>query len=104
MKGKVRYSIVWPESGGRNSRKEAGEEGEFHPLDPALYARLKELRNNLSREHRLPPYGVFSNRTLEALARIRPTTVEAAMTVKGVGAVKAERFLAPFLDLFRERG
>ena len=104
MKGEARYSIVWPESGGRNSRKGAGEEGEFHPLDPALYARLKELRNNLSREHRLPPYGVFSNKTLEALARIRPTTVEAAMTVKGVGAVKAERFLAPFLDLFRERG
>ena len=76
-------------------------QGGLPPLDASLYTRLKVLRNELSRQYRLPPYGVFTNKTLESLARMRPTSIEAAMKIKGVGAVKAERFLKPFLELLR---
>lgn len=108
MKGEIEYSLVWPETLRESTAKSSGggaeAEGELPPLDPVLYARLKDLRTSLAKEHRLPSYGVFSNKTLEDLARIRPTSEEEAMGIKGVGAVKAERFLAPFLELFRVEG
>ena len=105
MKGEGSYNLVWPEQRSARGKKvsvEAGEvQGGLPPLDASLYTRLKVLRNELSRQYRLPPYGVFTNKTLESLARMRPTSIEAAMKIKGVGAVKAERFLKPFLELLR---
>ena len=104
MKGEGRFKLVWPEARRETMTKgDAGElVAELAPFDPLLYTRLKDLRNDLAREYRLPPYGVFSNKTLEAFTRLRPTTVEAGMKIKGVGAIKAERFLNPFLELLRE--
>lgn len=105
MKGEGSYNLVWPEQRSARGKKVSAEAGEVQgglpPLDASLYTRLKVLRNELSRQYRLPPYGVFTNKTLESLARMRPTSIEAAMKIKGVGAVKAERFLKPFLELFR---
>ena len=104
MKGGYSYSLVWPKALRGSSPKNSGGnlEAEDGPFDPGLYERLKAVRSNLAREHHLPAYRVFSNKVLEALARARPSSVEAAMQIKGVGAVNAERFLAPFLELFRQ--
>ncbi len=104
MKGGYSYSLVWPKALRGSSPKNSGGnfEDEDGPFDPSLYERLKAVRSNLAREHHLPAYRVFSNKVLEALARARPSSVEAAMQIKGVGAVNAERFLAPFLELFRQ--
>ena len=105
MKGEGGYSLVWPEQGGGRGKagsKTGEESGELPPLDAGLYAQLKDIRNDLSKRYRVPPYGVFTNKTLESLARSRPTSVEAAMEIKGVGAVKAKRFLEPFLELIRQ--
>ncbi len=106
MKGAGGYSLVWPEQGSRKGKAGSGtgkEDGKLLPRDAGLYAQLKGLRNGLAKQYRVPPYGVFTNKTLESLARLRPTSVEAAMTIKGVGSVKAERFLKPFLQLIREQ-
>jgi len=104
MRGEGSYRLVWPETRRETMTKGNGSElgGELAPFDPILYTRLKDLRMRLAKEHSLPPYGVFSNKTLEAFARLRPKTVEAGMRIKGVGAVKAERFLKPFLEVLRE--
>lgn len=104
MKGGGGYQLVWPEKHKESMTKgHAGElVEELAPLDPIFYTRLKDLRTQLAKEHGLPPYGVFSNKTLEAFARLRPTTVEAGMRIKGVGAVKAARFLEPFLEMMKE--
>ena len=105
MKGEGSYNLVWPEQRSARGKKVSAEAGEVQgglpPLDASLYTRLKVLRNELSRQYRQPPYVVFTNKTLESLARMRPTSIEAAMKIKGVGAVKAERFLKPFLELLR---
>ena len=106
MKGEGGYSLVWPEQRrgkGKVDSKVGEEDGELPPLDTGLYAQLKGLRNDIAKQYRVPAYGVFTNKTLESLARSRPTSVDAAMTIKGVGAVKAERFLEPFLELIRKR-
>ena len=47
---------------------------------------------------------IFSNQTLEFLTRLRPTTMEAGLRIRGIGEVKAERYLEPFLEVIREHG
>ena len=44
---------------------------------------------------------IFSNKTLEFLARLKPETEEEALTIHGIGEKKAEKYLAPFLVTIR---
>ena len=53
---------------------------------------LKRLRSELAESYGLPAYMVFSNKTLEALARERPTTVPELHTIHGLGPAKIARF------------
>jgi len=103
MKGQAKCRLVWP---GRKKEPPADETsgaltGSAADFDAQLYLRLKDLRNRIASEQGVPAYVVFPNKTLEALARIRPTTEEAALRIRGVGAVKAQRYLAPFLEAIR---
>ena len=78
-----------------------GDDPEPMPLRPsqvALFERLRELRRDLARAQSVPPYVIFSDRTLIAMARIRPTTRAALLRVHGVGDVKAERYGDAFLE------
>ena len=59
MKGEGSYNLVWPEQRSARGKKVSAEAGEVQgglpPLDASLYTRLKVLRNELSRQYRLPP-------------------------------------------------
>ncbi|MCP5535919.1 MAG: ATP-dependent DNA helicase RecQ [Akkermansiaceae bacterium] len=99
MLGKSRCRIVWPERHAPTAM--AGGEGvvlEEFDFDSRLYSRLKDLRAALAREDGIPPYLVFPNKTLECFTRLRPQSMEAGMRIKGVGTVKAGKYLQPFID------
>ncbi len=88
-------------SAGAARRASTGDEGDPMPLRPsqeALFERLRELRRDLARGQGVPPYVIFSDRTLIAMARIRPTTRMALLRVHGIGDVKAERYGDAFLE------
>lgn len=85
-------------SGGTTATTTTAEPFEPTPDDEALFAELRALRTKLAREQEVPPYFIFSNATLEALCRQRPTTPEALLEVPGVGAKKAERYGEAFLE------
>ncbi len=97
MRGKAKYRLAWP------SREAAPPEVDLEDqgFDPGLYSRLKDLRMQLARAEKVPPYVVFNNRTLEGLARYQPGTLDEGLQVPGVGEVKAQRYLRPFLDAIR---
>ncbi|MDG3005594.1 RecQ family ATP-dependent DNA helicase [Paludisphaera mucosa] len=59
--------------------------------DP-LWERLKALRQQWAREAKQPAYCVFTNQTMEALVRQRPTTPAALGEVKGLGRARIERY------------
>ena len=70
------------------------------PLDgdeAALLAALKALRLELAREHGVPAYIVFPDRTLIDMARRRPRSEAEFAEVNGVGAAKLAQFAQPFL-------
>jgi ATP-dependent DNA helicase RecQ len=51
----------------------------------------------------VPPYVIFHDATLREMARIRPATIDALLTVKGVGVRKADELGELFLAAIRDR-
>ena len=71
-------------------------------LDKELFERLSEQRRDIAAEHRVPAYRVLHTEALRALATVKPTTIEAAMRLKGIGARVNRRWLQVFLELIQE--
>ena len=65
---------------------------------PDLLAMLKRLRWKIAMQESVPAYIIFSNATLEDMARKAPTTLDAFAKVNGVGSVKVKRFGEVFVD------
>jgi ATP-dependent DNA helicase RecQ len=59
--------------------------------------RLKALRWQLSRQHRVPPYVIFSDRSLIDMAQRLPLTAMDFAQIHGVGAARLEAFGQVFL-------
>ncbi len=87
----------------RSSRKArvltaaAGSAATEGPVDEPLFQRLRELRARFAAAEKLPAYCVFHDRTLAALARQRPETLDQLATVPGVGPNKLAKYGAAFL-------
>ena len=61
-------------------------------VDPELYSILKDLRKKIAKKLELPPYVIFQDISLEAMATTYPITMEELQTIQGVGAGKAKRY------------
>ncbi len=62
-----------------------------------LFDRLRRLRSRIAEEEHVPPFVIFSDTTLSAMVKARPTTMAAMETVHGVGAFKLQKYGARFL-------
>ncbi len=98
MRGETPYTLVWPEAGAMRQEVKLQD----HGFDEGLYSQLRDLRAKIAKRENLPLYVVFSNKTLEALARHRPATAEEAIQVPGVGVAKVQRYIGPFLKTIAE--
>jgi ATP-dependent DNA helicase RecQ len=67
-----------------------------------LLSHLKEKRTELAREMGVPPYIVFSDKTLQHMAAIMPGDSEEFLTVSGVGEKKLESFGDTFLQVISD--
>jgi ATP-dependent DNA helicase RecQ len=66
-------------------------------VDARLFAMLKTLRTSIAREEKVPPYVVFSDRTLAELAARKPRTAAGLLEVRGVGQTKLDKYGERFL-------
>lgn len=64
---------------------------------PALFQQLRALRKTLADEQGVPPYVIFSDRTLIHMATALPSTLAGLLRITGVGEIKARSFGAAFL-------
>ena len=80
----------------------ADEEVQLGEEEQRLLGSLKALRTSIAREEQVPPYIVFSDRTLAELAVKRPRSMSAFGDVRGVGPMKLERYGQRFLDAISE--
>ena len=67
-----------------------------------LYDVLRELRGELARESGVPAYVVFSNATLQDMARKKPRNMTDFKRVSGVGEIKASWYGKAFLERIRD--
>jgi ATP-dependent DNA helicase RecQ len=63
----------------------------------AVFEALRAHRLALARDRSVPPYVIASDRTLRDLAVFQPRTVDALLSVHGIGPAKAERYGPGFL-------
>jgi len=70
-------------------------------MDPALFTMLKDLRKKMSKHMELPPFVIFQDPSLEAMATTYPITIEELQNIPGVGIGKAKRYGQEFVDLIR---
>ena len=70
--------------------------------DPALFNALLDLRKKMSKNLNVPPYVIFQDPSLEAMATMYPVSIEELQNTPGVGAGKAKRYGKEFCDLIRQ--
>jgi len=70
--------------------------------DDVLFSILKDLRKKLSKKLDVPPFIIFQDPSLEAMATSYPITMEELQNIPGVGAGKAKRYGEEFLKVIRE--
>ncbi len=70
-------------------------------MQKALFERLRALRLELSRQQNVPPYVIFSDRTLVEMATSQPRTLDELAGLHGVGRTKLERYGGVFLEAVR---
>lgn len=75
--------------------------GSSSAADPELYAMLKNLRKKMAKQLELPPYVIFQDPSLEAMATTYPITIEEMQNIPGVGAGKAKRYGEEFCALIK---
>nr|WP_019819050.1 ATP-dependent DNA helicase UvrD2 [Saccharomonospora saliphila] len=73
-------------------------------VDHDLLTRLKEWRVERARELNVPPFVVFTDATLRAIAEQRPTDERALVAISGIGATKLDRFGAEVLAVVHSTG
>ena len=70
--------------------------------DKTLFALLKDLRKEIARKEKLPPFVIFQDPSLEDMAIQYPINPEELKQITGVGSGKAHKYGKPFLDLIKE--
>lgn len=74
----------------------------FDDYEVEIFDQLRELRKEIATTNKVPPYVVFSDKTLKELSNIMPTNKAEMLNVHGIGAVKFERYGEAFLKLMEE--
>jgi ATP-dependent DNA helicase RecQ len=67
-----------------------------------IFNQLRQLRSNLAKQERLPPYCIFQDRTLREMARILPETPDELLSIAGVGEVTLRKYGRAFLGLLSQ--
>ncbi len=70
--------------------------------DDVLFSILKDLRKKMSKKLEVPPFVIFQDPSLEAMATTYPVTMDELQNIPGVGAGKAKRYGEDFLRLIKE--
>lgn len=68
--------------------------------DP-LFEELRKIRKELADQGGVPPFVIFSDKSLQDMCARRPKTAEEFLEVNGVGANKLEKYGKPFLEAIR---
>ena len=106
LNGHTRARIDMPELKREKRERRSGSKPSAAVPPPeggeTLFEALRQLRKEIAAKRGVPAYVVLSNTALIGLAEQRPQTLAEAQEVPGIGPVKAQTVIPPFLDVIRE--
>ena len=74
----------------------------FDDYEVEIFDQLRALRKEIATANKVPPYVVFSDKTLKELSNTMPSNKIEMLEVHGIGTVKFERYGQAFLELIEE--
>lgn len=98
----IRFVMNRPMEATDDDDSEDGPKQGGGALDTALLQMLKDLRKKIAKQKGLPPFVIFQDPSLEEMCTHYPITTEELKQISGVGAGKAMKFGAPFIDLIKK--
>lgn len=75
---------------------------ELTEQDEALFEKLRRLRAEIAKEEKVPPYIVFSDKTLVHMCAVKPKTKTEMLTVSGVGEFKYDKYGERFMQCMEQ--
>jgi ATP-dependent DNA helicase RecQ len=75
---------------------------DYSEFDERLFEALRILRTEIAKEEKVPPYIVFSDKTLTELCHLKPQTEEEMLKVSGVGQYKFNKYGLRFIEAIVE--
>lgn len=85
----------------RGSRKKAGAAAMLSEKDLELFETLRVLRREIAGEEKVPPYMIFSDKTLALMSAAHPENLEEMLRISGVGEFKLQKYGERFLQVIR---
>jgi ATP-dependent DNA helicase RecQ len=98
----IRFIMNRPMESTDDDESEDGPKQGGGALDTALLQMLKDLRKKIAKQKGLPPFVIFQDPSLEEMCTHYPVDTEELKQISGVGAGKAIKFGAPFVDLIKK--
>ena len=83
----------------RGSRKKAGAAAMLSEKDLELFETLRVLRREIAKEEKVPPYMIFSDKTLALMSAAHPANLEEMLRISGVGEFKLQKYGERFLQV-----
>ncbi len=77
---------------------------QFTKNEESLFEKLRGLRTEIAREEKVPPYIVFSDKTLTHMCIVKPKSKQEMLKVSGVGEFKFEKYGERFLSCIEKFG
>ena len=77
---------------------------QFTKNEESLFEKLRGLRTEIAREEKVPPYIVFSDKTLTHMCIVKPKSKQEMLKVSGVGEFKFEKYGERFLNCIEKFG
>lgn len=72
------------------------------PVNSKLYDQLKALRMKFAKKNHIPPYLVFSDKTLQEMCQRLPKSKHELLDISGVGMVKYNQYGEAFIETIKQ--
>lgn len=101
LKKPTSFKIVEDNDFSASDEEAVAKGGVSCAVDPELTAILKDLRKKIAKQHNLPPYVIFQDQSIDAMATTYPISIEELINIPGVGPGKAKRYGEEFIKVIK---
>ena len=99
----MKFSKPKEKAPAKAKKKRKSQSGELDSASWQLFERLRALRLKIAGEQRVPPYIVFTDKTLTDMCIKKPATREEMLEVSGVGEAKFRKYGERFLEELQKK-